>query len=236
MERTLDRLVEFHAESLDYPIRTLVAGYPGRSYTWSCSYWFDQGNEGACVEFAWRHEAAARPVLAGNRIQTYPLYSLYHEMQKIDQWPGENYSGTSVIAGAQIMQKEGFLGEYRWGLSLQDAVLAIGYKGPGVFGINWYPGMLDVDSEGFIHPTGSIAGGHAILGNRVKLVWQPLTTTEQKRSDRWFEFVDMNKSYIGLHNSWGQDWGVNGEAKIALTDVNRLLHEDGEFCIPVVRK
>ena len=37
----------------------------------------------------------------------YDGFWLYHEAQKIDEWPGEDYDGTSVRAGLDILRKRG---------------------------------------------------------------------------------------------------------------------------------
>jgi hypothetical protein len=62
----------------------------------------DQGKEGACVGFAWSHELAAYPV----RVEVddeFARSKIYAEAQKIDEWPGEAYHGTSVLAGAKVV-------------------------------------------------------------------------------------------------------------------------------------
>lgn len=63
--------------------------------------WYDQGQEGACVGFGTSRAAS----LFNKRL--YDAYPLYKAAQKIDPWPGENYSGTSVNAGLSILRKNG---------------------------------------------------------------------------------------------------------------------------------
>jgi len=208
----LDRRVEFDERSRQYPIRTLLQTTPQpRSYTWPCQTFLDQGEEGACVGFAWCHEAAAVPVV--RTVNTLLAYHVYREAKTLDPWPGEGYEGTSVLAGAKAMQRRGYLQEYRWAFGLDDALTAISRHGPAVLGLNWYEGMFDTDETGRISPTGRLSGGHAILATGVNVAAQTVT----------------------LHNSWGLSWGRAGKAKISWDDLDRLLHEDGEVCVPVVR-
>ena len=231
--RTLDRLVQFDPKSRDFPIRELVGNQIPRSYTWRCDTWLDQGSEGACVGFGWSHELAARPVVLP--VTNESALGIYNEARKVDEWPGEDYSGTSVLAGAKVLNSLFLMDEYRWGFNIQDVILAIGHTGPGVFGINWWSGMFKMDSAGFLRREGYVAGGHAILGHAVRLVWKPGTSITARQSASWYDFLDTDLSYIGVHNSWGKDWGFNGEAKISITDVVELLKDQGEFCIPVRR-
>lgn len=208
---TLDRLVEFDERSRAFPIRAVVPAKP-RSYTWACAPVLDQGSEGACVGFAWTHELAARPVVVAEASDDLAR-SVYREAQKVDQWPGEGYEGTSVIAGAKVLGGRGWLSEYRWAFGIDDLILAVGLKGPAVLGINWYSGMFGLDADGYVRPTGRVAGGHAILCRGVSLPME--------------RFL--------VHNSWGPGWGRSGLAWLAFNDAERLLGEDGEACIPVRR-
>lgn len=209
----LDRLPQFDKRSRNYPIRTLVPKKP-RGYTWSVNAWLDQGREGACVGFAWAHELVARPAIVPNVTELFARNAIYKEAQKIDEWAGEDYEGTSVLAGVKVIQRYGFIKEYRWAFGLEDLILALGYAGPAVLGVNWYAGMGQADSDGFISPTGSLRGGHAILAKA----------------------VNVKQEFVTLHNSWGADWGLNGTAKIRFADLDRLLREDGEACVVMGRK
>lgn len=210
--RMLDRVVHFDERSRNYPIRELLATAAPRSYTWACKPHLNQGSEGACVGFAWAHELAARPVVVPNVDNTAAL-KVYHEAQTLDEWPGEDYDGTSVLAGAKAVQADGYMPEYRWAFSLDDLILAIGNHGPAVLGINWYNDMFNPSLMGWVKPTGGIAGGHAILARG----------------------VNIKKRYVTLRNSWGISWGCLGDCKISFDDLEFLLNDNGEACIPVQR-
>lgn len=58
---------------------------------------YDQGAEGACVGFAW-----SRAMSLLNR-RRYDARWLYRQAQLVDEWPGEDYDGTSVRAGGNVL-------------------------------------------------------------------------------------------------------------------------------------
>jgi len=215
MERTLDRLPSFDERSRGFPIRTLISASQPRSYTWFCGTTLDQGREGACVGYGWAHERAARPVIRS--VTEADAFSLYNRAQELDEWAGEDYDGTSVIAGAKAAEERGWLKEYRWAFGLQDLLMAISYHGPVVLGVNWWEGMRDPDIKGFIHVTGDVIGGHCLLARGVNV---PART-------------------VLLHQSWGPDWGKTkwgpGTCLISWDDMAALLLDQGEACVPVVR-
>ncbi len=212
--RTLDRVPQPDARNASYPIRSLLEEEKRkpRSYTWPLKTWNDQGREGACVGFAWSHELAAAPTRIAMDDTTARL--IYRQAQKVDQWPGEAYEGTSVLAGAKVVQGMGHMPEYRWAFTTQDVVDTVGAYGPVVVGVNWYDAMFDTNSDGFLRVGGRLAGGHALLCLG----------------------VNLRMEYVTLHNSWGRDWGVNGRARLTFTDLDRLMREDGDACVPVRRQ
>lgn len=222
----LDRLVYFDERSRGYPIRTTVSGVKQRGYTWRLDIpVLDQGEEGACVGFGVSHELAARPVVVAGLTNQYAR-ELYWDAQRNDWWEGGAYEGavpfyegTSVLAGVQAAQRRGHYSEYRWAFGLDDLILAVGYKGPAILGLNWYSGMFRVDPAGYIRPTGMLLGGHCILCVGVSVTRR--------------EFL--------LANSWGPEWSAimwgssvyEGYCKVTFEDMARLLEEDGEAVIPM---
>ena len=214
----LDRLVEFDERSREYPARAVLDTTQPRSYTWRCNAWLDQGYEGACVGFSVAHELAARPSEVA--VHKEMAREFYHQAQHIDSWvgcsyghDGPAYEGTSVLSGVKTAQKAGYFSEYRWCFGIADALAAL-RRGPLVLGLNWYTGMFQPNEKGMIAPTGRIEGGHAILANG----------------------YNAKTGLVRLHNSWGQDWGINGECFISDDDFSRLLNEDGEAVLLLGRK
>lgn len=237
----LDRLVDFDERSRQFPVRALIAeDKPARSYTWNFAPRdrapLDQGPDGACVGFAWTHELQAKPAVLGGLGKQFAYESVYLEAQKIDPWEGgeypgasPRYSGTSVLAGAKVLHRKGYLDEYRWAFGRDDLVMAVGHQGPAIVGTNWYSGMSTPDEDDYARPTGSVLGGHAYLCLS----------------------VDFDDGFFRCVNSWGPNWGgiddwVNwrdttinrlpGWFKIAFEDMDTLLADRGEACIPVVRR
>ncbi len=120
----------------------------------------------------------------------------------------------STLACAPASSEAGHFSEYRWAFGLNDVLLAIGYTGPVVLGINWWEGMYSPDANGYIRPEGSIVGGHAILARGVSRLRKDVT----------------------LRNSWGTDYGFNGgDCRITWDDLAVVLAQDGEACVPVGR-
>lgn len=221
--RTFDRLIEFDERSRQFPIRALVGDQPRQSRLWPVSHVLDQGSEGACVGFACTHEAIADPFPHGDLDNEYAR-AIYHEAQKIDEWEGENYSGTSVIAGLKVMAARGLITEYRWAFDIDDLVLALGHAGPAVLGIPWRDSMMGSDFAGLLDISGTNVGGHAILAMGVLV-------------DEAIPGHDV-EDYVVLWNSWGNDWphqGYGGRAFIRASDLAELLDDAGEAAIPLVR-
>lgn len=213
MNRTFDRRIEFDPRSRNFPIRALIpkAAKP-RGYTWGCDVWLDQGSEGACTGFAVAHEAAARPCVVPG-ITNAVARVIYKRAQELDEFPGEDYEGSSVLGAMKAGQERGWYPEYRWAFGVDDLILAVGYKGPADLGTNWYGGMLEPDKKGFVHADGLLVGGHSYL----------------------VRGVHVKKQYFTIRNSWGKAWGVNGDCYISFADMRRLLSERGEAAIPVKR-
>lgn len=229
----VDRRVSFDEKSRGFRAVEGIEEKPLRSKQWQCNTHNDQGSEGACVGFAWSHELAAKPKV----IETDADYALriYNRARQLDEWEGEDYSGTSVLAGIKaVMEIENSKGnplikEYRWAFGAEDVVRTLGYKGPVVLGIEWHSSQYYPDENGRIWLNGDVVGGHAILAKGINIVWK------DPNGPATFDNVDDLNSLITLHNSWGESWGKGGDAWFTVYELNYLLGRDGEACIPFRR-
>ena len=93
---------------------------------------YDQGSEGACVGFG-----ISRAQTMLNHV-LYDAFWLYEEAKRYDEWPGEDYDGTSVNAGLKVARDQGLMraevsvvshaagiAAYRWATSVEDVHSAI---------------------------------------------------------------------------------------------------------------
>lgn len=219
LDRRLDCIAEYDARSLAFLTRDLLepdAKIFDKEH--ACEPFLDQGLEGACVGFGFSHELAADPSPVAD-VTDAKARALYKDAQKRDEWPGERYEGTSVLAGAKACGAGKFFDSYFWAKSAREIAQALANLGPVVIGINWHEGMENTDYYGFIRPTGSVRGGHCVCLRGVRL--------EQKPGEEF--------SVLG-RNSWGKRWGYNGEFRIYGSDLQRLVEEPGSaFCVPVSR-
>src|SRR5213592_1612886 len=119
---------------------------PTKVKEWAAAYVrIDQGREGACVGFGFTNEALASPTRVrppGNasgpvKVEAANQWALkwYHLAQDRDEWPGSDYDGTSVNAGAKVAKEAGSVDSYRWANSLDDLRSALATEGPVPIGI-----------------------------------------------------------------------------------------------------
>ncbi|MFW5847668.1 MAG: C1 family peptidase [bacterium] len=183
---------------------------------WHPSIWW--GNQRAsphCVGYSWVHWLTEGPITQKKSRKStdipYDPSKLYYEAQKVDQWEGENYDGTSVRAGAKILKQRGFISEYRWAWTIEDVIDGLLYAGPLVVGTFWTEGMFFPDDDGIITATGQTAGGHAYL----------------------LDGINTKRGIIRIKNSWGREWGNKGFAYISIDDMAKLISYQGEACLAV---
>jgi len=224
MNRTLDWKPRFDERSKNYPVRGILKKrVPRKNVLWVAGPILDQKAEGACVGFGWTAEALATPFVVNLKTIPYKVPKtpqpfaryVYSSAKTIDEYPGENYEGTSVLAGAKVMQSLSTIASYSWAFSVDDIIDALIQKGPVVLGINWYDGMYEAPN-GVLSVTGEHVGGHCILAIGY--------TVSSARLG--------GKPSVTLQNSWGKAWGISGIAEISVEDLNKLIMEQGEACIP----
>lgn len=182
-------------------------------YWWDEGYWGDQGHHPACVGFAWLHLLEDGPVTQEPRTKGETRFDgleIYREAQKRDEWAGEDYEGTSVRAGAKLLRERGLISRYYWAWDVATVERALLDLGPVVVGTDWFEGMFTPDEDGFVHPTGAWVGGHAYLLNG----------------------VNVKERKVRAKNSWGRNWGENGQFWLHYDDLATLLARYGEACVP----
>ncbi len=199
-----------------------------RSRYWVPGPVLDQGREGACVGFGCTAEALASPVrvrfyakeVASDLAPADPnqvAREAYRRAQQIDEWEGEQYSGTSVLAGMKVGRERGWWSGYRWALNMGELRAAL-EEGPVVIGVEWRSGMYRAPG-GILSVSGGVVGGHCILITG----YTPRHRTTKGSAYR-------------LRNSWSEDWGVNGSAYISADDLDGILFQaGGEASVPVGR-
>ena len=212
-KRTFDVAPKYDPRSNMYPVRAILPyGVKPVTKMWKCSPRLNQGKEGACVGFGIAHEVAAEPV--PRKVDGRIARLIYKRAQQLDKWPGEDYSGTSVLAGMKAGKEAGYYDEYRWAFGLGDLQVAVGHLGPAILGIDWYTGMQKTDAFGQIHKTGHKTGGHCVccIG------------------------YDLKTKRFKLRNSWGRRWGWMGDCWISEIAMAQLLNSGGVAAIPVIRR
>jgi len=226
----LGRIPKFDPRSLNYNIRGLVQEVPQevqpqhlRSYTWGDSDHLDQGQCSGCVGFGISGDLAANPVPVHGIDNKYAEEGVYWNIQRADDYPGGEYpgaspqsGGTSVTDGMRWAKSQGWYLEYRWATNELDLAYAVGHIGPAIIGVNWYESMMDTDKDGNLEISGSVIGGHCVLV-------------------RGIHVMSGGKRRYRIRNSWSAQWGMDGDAWITSEDMDRLMHEDGEFAIPTRR-
>lgn len=208
----LGRQISVDVRDKNYLIKDKITITPKKitSKYWDQNEWWgNQGNSPQCVGFSWAHWIEDGPIKHGGIPPIISPTLIYKEAQKIDEWPGENYDGTSVRAGAKYLQKTKKISNYYWAYDINTLVNTLLNVGPVVVGTYWYLRMFYPDKNGLIRIGGLIVGGHAYVING----------------------IDTNKKLFRIKNSWGRGWGLQGNAYISFTDMERLIKMNGEICL-----
>lgn len=187
----------------------------------------DQGTEGACTGFGLatvcNYLLRTRDVDADETaVSPYMLYQL---AKRYDEWPGEDYEGSSARGAMKAWHKHGVCGKDVWRngkgktgrrLSEERAKDATARPLGAYFRVNHkdlvamhaaisevgvlyataivHSGWSNVGRDGTIRYDSEILGGHA------------------------FAIVAYDADGLWIQNSWGNDWGKQGFARISYED------------------
>lgn len=212
---------------------------------WEVPYLYDQGQTPKCVGFSCSTAMTGMiAALLNHAVASFDAAGLYAWANAHD---GDStpHDGSTVRAGLDglckvgdqvlsssdqhdeavgVMQK---ITNYLWAdtsaanADIDRLIQWLLTVSPVVIGINWTKDMSTPDANGFIHPTGDVAGGHAICVRGVNA-------------------DDPNNVRFVLRNTWGSwgvtvhdDWSVDtqtqgGDALISKADLVSLLSQQGE--------
>jgi hypothetical protein len=100
----------------------------------------------------------------GNLLTEADALAIYSAATRIDPSPGEyppNDTGSNGLSVAKVAKKLGLIGSYTHAFGLDHFIGALQLS-PVLLGIHWYQDMFTPDAKGFVHPGGTLAGGHEI--------------------------------------------------------------------------
>lgn len=180
---------------------------PGKlkSKKWECPVRLDQGSQGACVGFGGAHHIACNPwpQMLTKAIARF----LYDGAQDNDEWPGNNYEGTSGNGLMRFLKKAGLIGTYYRVRTFDELCQLLSNTGPVSGGFPWKEGCFEPDRRGFIRYEGEMKGGHYVCINE----------------------VNYEQEYFGIVQSWGRDHGINGEVKVSFADMRQMIEDGGKI-------
>lgn len=183
------------------------APQPGGVILWGDDARLNQGRTGHCVGFGWAGWGDSLPVR--DSYTDADANAVYYAAKVIDGEPGQE-NGSTVRSGAKAMQQRGRLSAYAFAASVDEVKVAL-RSGPVVFGTDWTQDMFKPDAHGLVSPTGPIAGGHCYLCIG----------------------YDPEQGVFRFRNSWGAEWGLNGDFLVHEDDAAKLLAQQGEACVAV---
>lgn len=211
----LGRVPHFDERSRNYPARALLPdAAPLVTKTWRRGHAYDQGQTPQCVAYTGKGILNTAPASAAVPYRTRIRYStddLYAGAQREDQWPGEDYDGTSALGLGKYLLGQGLVSEYRWCFGLDEVLTTLSHVGPVGIGVGWRSNMWDTDADGFLNVSGDDVGGH-----EVELVG-----------------VNVEDRYVVGTNSWGTTWGVGGRLLLTWEALGKLLDADGDAVVLV---
>jgi hypothetical protein len=183
----------------------------------------DQGKEGACVGFGVADAVNVLRVLSGGPGVTFldnaAALDLYHQAQRVDDVPGEAYTGTSVLAGMKAGRADGYFGGYLWDFGTSAiAQTLLQLHTPVVVGVPWSEAMYETGPGGLVRLGGKVVGGHCLC-----IVGLVLKGPQ-----------DQPGPYFIWRNSWGTGYGEGGDGYVHHRDLAALLARQGEAAVPVV--
>ncbi len=182
----------------------------------------DQGKEGACTGFGL---ATVVNYLLRTRgcIPDYmdvSPFMLYQMAKRYDEWRGDDYEGSSARGSMKGWHKHGVCSQESWDLTnkVTPKVLEDAVKRPlgAYFRVN-HKDLIAmhcaISEVGILYATALVHTGWEAVGNDgiIKL-------SDDMLGGHAFAIVAYDEEGLWIQNSWGNDWGFEGFARISYDD------------------
>ncbi|HEX5808386.1 MAG TPA: C1 family peptidase [Anaerolineales bacterium] len=222
---TLDFRDKMYVPTLvEVPTRITLSSYKSRKIPI-----LDQGSEGACTGFGLA--TVANYLLSCRKL--YPdrtpvsARMLYELARRHDEWPGEDYSGSSARGAMKAWHKHGVCSEEAW-----PYVPSNGHTGEGLTEARTADAMRRPLGAYFRVNHKDLVAMHSALAE-VRILyatavvhkgWERVDAqglipyTDQSLGGHAFAIVAYDEHGFWIQNSWGTDWGKEGFACITYDD------------------
>jgi hypothetical protein len=188
----------------------------------------DQGEEGACTGFGLA--TVANFLLQRRKVvpDKAPVSArmLYEMARRYDEWPGENYSGSSARGAMKGWQKHGVCSEDEWKYEftapkpggLTEARTADALRRPlGAYLRVNHKDLVAMHSAlaevGILYATATVHEGWDDVDAGGAIAWpRPLS------GGHAFAIVAYDADGFWIQNSWSDKWGLGGFARICYDD------------------
>jgi hypothetical protein len=187
----------------------------------------DQGQEGACTGFGLA--TVANYLLRRRKIVSDPkpvsARMLYEMAKRYDEWPGEDYSGSSARGAMKGWHKHGICGDECWPYKSKkkderlnevrsfDALkrpLGAYYRVNHKDLVSMHSALAEV---GILYATGIVHEGWENIDENGVIPFM-----ETVLGGHAFAIVAYDNNGFWIQNSWGADWGKEGFALITYDD------------------
>lgn len=118
----------------------------------------------------------------------------------------------TIRGGAKLLVKNKLIRSYFWTQDIDVLANYLLMRGPAILGTVWLEGMMNPSYEiAEIEASGPIMGDHAYV----------------------VDGINLRSGMVRIKNSWGVDWGRYGWGYLPMTDLETLLKDRGEACLPM---
>jgi hypothetical protein len=232
--KVVDRILDTRPDTLDFRdqlYQATLVEVPARIDLEEYTKWnipiLDQGREGACTGFALAtvaHYLLTKRYGLKNLTQVSP-WMLYAMAKRYDEWPGEDYEGSSARGAMKAWHKHGVCSDRIWThrsgqvkRDLNDSQASDAAQRPlgAYYRVN-HKDLVAMHSAiaevGILYATGLVHEGWESIGSDGVI---PLKETI--RGGHAFALVGYDERGFWFQNSWGNTWGKNGFALITYDD------------------